>query len=110
MPQREHFKRSTRSLLSREQKSEIVDAVNRASDRLLRLDFRVGSLKQRLANFDRLIMLGKGSIQSRSVYRGERQLEIWQHAWTIAEETGSSVIDVHASLMRLMTAYVSEDM
>ena len=58
---------------------------------------------------DRVISLIKGSIQSRNLYRGERQLEIWQHAWTIAEETGSSVIDVHASLMSWMTAYAFEE-
>ncbi len=106
LPSNDHFKGSTRALLSQAQKREIIHAVDRASDHLLSLSYREGSFSQRMAPMRRVIMLIKGSTQSRHFYRWERHAEVWQHAWDIAEETGASVIDVHRSLSSLMQKYV----
>ncbi len=109
MLQRERFKQSTRALLSQEQKTEIIRAVNRASDRLAKLDYKEGPLKQRLVIFYRLMMLLKGATPARYFYRFVRQAEIWQRACDIAEETGDPEIDVYRSIINILSPYVSEE-
>ena len=108
-------KNSTRAFLSRAQKLEIVDAAYRASDQLLSLcepshsGFDKKTFRQRADIVSRAGSLIKGSLDRRHVCRRERQIEIWGHAFEIAEETGESVIEIYDILMAFMHPYVSED-
>ena len=109
------FKDSTRAFLSRAQKLEIADAAYRAYDHLLSLcepsnsSFNRKSFRQRTDNVFRAGSLIKGKLQRRHLCRRERQIEIWSHAFEIAEETGESVVEIYDYLMPFMHPYVSED-
>ena len=122
IPKHDYFKHSTRSLLTEQEKQQIIAAVDRTvrylsnQSSISRFEDRTSAngriemrnLRDSMKYFSRLVSLVKGSTQPRHLYRRERRLEIALEAVKISTKTGADFSEVFHLFTLRMDRYVSE--
>jgi hypothetical protein len=117
----DYFKHSTRSLLTEEQKMDMIEASLKALDGLEKTDsYRetlsisangrtIKHITTRMAqNLSKRITLIKGQSQCRHLYRRRRRNEVWLEASRISRETGAPLDEVYEAFLQLMDKFVSK--
>ncbi len=119
----DYFKHTTRTLLTEEQKSQTIEAIERGCQHLSYMSrqykFEEISLKnchqliyssrRKMVYLSRWVNLIKGHTQPKYLYRRRRRAEIINRAYSIARETGADFEKVKQEFFALMPEYVRLD-